>query len=157
MPRNRDRRGTMAALTSLLDNTRAVAGSATAFGTPVTSGGTTVVPVARVSTLSTMGGGTGRLPFLGGGDGAGGAGYTRVRPSGFLVVSPDSAHYRPIRQPAAALAIPLALITAAAVTRIVSVSVKEARRRKMVAALDSRQECSHDDHGGCRDQDSAEA
>ncbi len=133
MPRNKAQRGTMAALTSLLDNTRALASSTTAFGAPVTSGSTTVVPVARVTSLSTMGGGTGNIPFFGG-DGAGGLGHTRVRPSGYLVVSPDCATYRPIRQPAAALAIPLALITAVAVTRIVSVSVKEARRRKQIAA-----------------------
>ncbi|GAA1456332.1 spore germination protein GerW family protein [Nocardiopsis exhalans] len=132
MPSNKAPRGAMAALTSLLDNTRALSTSSTAFGSPVTSGSTTVVPVARVSTLSTMGGGTGNIPFFGG-DGAGGLGYTRVRPSGFLVVSPDCATYRPIRQPAAALAIPLALITAVAVTRIVTVSVKEARRRKQLA------------------------
>ena len=139
MPRNKAQRGTMAALTSLLDNTRALAGSATAFGAPVTSGSTTVVPVARVTSLSTMGGGTGNIPFFGG-DGAGGVGYTRVRPSGFLVVSPDCATYRPIRQPAAALAIPLAVITAVAVTRIVSVSVKEARRRKRIAIEQAQQQ-----------------
>lgn len=139
MPRNKAQHGTMAALTSLLDNTRALSSSTTAFGSPVTSGATTVVPVARVSTLSTMGGGTGNIPFFGG-DGAGGIGLTRVRPTGFLVVSPDSATFRPIRQPAAALAIPLALITAAAVTRIVTVSVKEARRRKQIAADQARRE-----------------
>lgn len=139
MPRNKAQRGTMAALTSLLDNTRSAASSTTAFGSPVTSGNTTVVPVARVSTLSTMGGGTGNIPFFGG-DGAGGFGYTRVRPSGFLVVSPDCATFRPIRQPAAALAIPLAVITAVAVTRIVTVSVKEARRRKRIAAERAQQQ-----------------
>lgn len=133
MPRNKAQRGTMAALTSLLDNTRSLSSSTTAFGPPVTSGSTTVVPVARVSSLSTMGGGTGNIPFFGG-DGAGGMGYTRVRPTGFLVVGPDCADYRTIRQPAAALAIPLAVITAVAVTRIVTVSVKEARRRKRIAA-----------------------
>jgi uncharacterized spore protein YtfJ len=141
MPRNKDPRGSMAALTSLLDNTRALSSSTTAFGSPVTSGATTVVPVARVSTLSTMGGGTGNIPFFGG-DGAGGLGYTRVRPAGFLVVRPDCATYHPIRQPAAALAIPLALITAAAVTRIVTVSVKEARRRKQLATEQDQREKS---------------
>ncbi|WP_017590599.1 GerW family sporulation protein [Nocardiopsis ganjiahuensis] len=139
MPRNKAQRGAMAALTSLLDNTRSLAGSTTAFGAPVTSGSTTVVPVARVTSLSVMGGGTGNIPFFGG-DGAGGTGFTRVRPSGFLVVSPDSASFRPIRQPAAALAIPLAVITAVAVTRIVSVSVKEARRRKRIAAAQAQQQ-----------------
>jgi uncharacterized spore protein YtfJ len=133
MPRNKARRGTMTALTSLLDNTRSAAGASTAFGPPVTSGGTTVVPVARVTSLSTMGGGTGKVTFFGG-DGAGGIGFTRVRPSGFLVMGPEHTAFRPIRQPAAALAIPLAVITAVAVTRIVSVSVKEARRRKRIAA-----------------------
>lgn len=135
MPRNKARSGTMAALTSLLDNAR----STTAFGDPVTSGSTTVVPVARVSILSTMGGGTGNVPFYGG-DGAGGIGYTRVRPSGFLVVHPDGASFRPIRQPASMLVVPLAAITAVAVTRIVSVSVKEARRRKRIAVEQAHQQ-----------------
>ena len=139
MPRNKARSGTMAALTSLLDNARSVASSTTAFGDPVTSGSTTVVPVARVSILSTMGGGTGNVPLYGG-DGAGGIGYTRVRPSGFLVVSPDEASFRPIRQPASLLVVPLAAITAVAVTRIVSVSVKEARRRKRIDAAKARNE-----------------
>lgn len=139
MPRNKARSGTMAALTSLLDNARSVASSTTAFGDPVTSGSTTVVPVARVSILSTMGGGTGNVPFYGG-DGAGGIGYTRVRPSGFLVVNPDGASFRPIRQPASLLVVPLAAITAVAVTRIVSVSVKEARRSKRIEAAKTRQQ-----------------
>ena len=139
MPRNSTRRGAMAALTSLLDNTRSVASSTTAFGVPVASGRTTVVPVARVSVLSTMGGGTGNIPFYGG-DGAGGIGYTRVRPTGFLVVNPEGAAFRPIRQPASMLAIPLAAITAVAVTRIVSISVKEARRRKRIEAAKNQQQ-----------------
>ncbi|GAB3722737.1 GerW family sporulation protein [Nocardiopsis nanhaiensis] len=139
MPRNKARGGTMAALTSLLDNARSVASSTTAFGDPVTSGSTTVVPVARVSILSTMGGGTGNVPFYGG-DGAGGIGYTRVRPSGFLVVNPDGASFRLIRQPASMLVVPLAAITAVAVTRIVSVSVKEARRRKRIAVEQAQQQ-----------------
>ncbi|MGW5875030.1 GerW family sporulation protein [Nocardiopsis terrae] len=139
MPRNKVRHGAMAALNSLLDNTRSAASSTTAFGSPVTSGGTTVVPVARVSSLSIMGGGTGNVPFFGG-DGAGGTGCTRVRPSGFLVVTPEGAAFRPIRQSAAALAIPLAVITAVAATRIVTVSVREARRRKRIAAAQEEQQ-----------------
>ena len=123
------RRGAIAAITSLIDSTRSLARAATVFGDPVTSGTTTVVPVARISVLSTIGGGTGKIP-LSGGDGAAGMGLVRARPAGFLVVSPEGAAFRAIRQPAARLVLPLAAITAVAATRIVSVSVKEARRRK---------------------------
>lgn len=126
-------RGTMAALTSLIESTRSLARATTVFGDPVTSGSTTVVPVARISVLSAMGGGTGKLPLLGG-DGAAGMGLVRARPSGFLVISPEGAVFRAIHQPATKLVLPLAAITAVAAARIVSVSVREARRRKRIEA-----------------------
>ena len=129
MAKQDGRRGAIAAITSLIDGTRSLARTSTVFGDPVTSGATTVVPVARISVLNTIGGGTGRMP-LSGGDGAGGTGLVRARPAGFLVVSPEGADFRAIRQPAARLVLPLAAITAVAAVRIVSVSVKEYRRRK---------------------------
>lgn len=122
------------ALVRLIENTGAAASSAAAFGAPVTSGATTVVPVARVSVLTTMGGGSSTLPI---GDGAGGAGLTRIRPAGYLVLDGTGASFRPIRQPASALALPLALIAAVAATRIVGVSVREARRRRRIAAREA--------------------
>ncbi|GHD25428.1 GerW family sporulation protein [Nocardiopsis kunsanensis] len=113
----------------LRENTRAT----TVFGPPVTSGGTTVVPVARVGFFGAMGGGVSRATMLGG-EGSGGIGLTRARPSGFIVLDGEGAGFRPIRQPATKLALPLAAITAVAVTRVVTVSVREARRRKKLEA-----------------------
>jgi uncharacterized spore protein YtfJ len=124
----------LTALTRLIERTGASATSASAFGTPVRSGATTVVPVARVSLMALMGGGSSRVPTA---DGAGGLGLARVRPSGYVVLDDSGASFRPIRQPAALLAIPLAAITAVAVTRIVGVSVREARRRRKLALLQS--------------------
>ncbi|KOX11229.1 hypothetical protein [Nocardiopsis sp. NRRL B-16309] len=121
----------LAALTRLIETAGASAGSASAFGPPVRSGETTVIPVARVSLLASMGGGSSRVPR---GDGAGGLGLARVRPSGYIVLDGSGTSFRPIRQPAAMLAIPLAAIAAVAATRIVGVSVREARRRRKVAA-----------------------
>lgn len=120
---------TLAALARLIENTGAAARSASVFGEPVTAHGTTVVPVARVTALTVMGGGTGRF-LATGGDGAGGTGFAWTRPAGFLVLGPDGARFQSIRQPATTLAIPLAVVTAVAVTRIVGVSVREARRRR---------------------------
>ncbi|NYJ35570.1 GerW family sporulation protein [Nocardiopsis aegyptia] len=121
----------LAALTRLIETAGASAGSTAAFGPPVRSGETTVIPVARVSLLTSMGGGSSRVPL---GDGAGGLGLSRVRPSGYIVLDGSGTSFRPIRQPAAMLAIPLAAIAAVTVTRIVGVSVREARRRRKVAA-----------------------
>ncbi|MFD7366778.1 GerW family sporulation protein [Nocardiopsis alba] len=122
-------RGTMAALDRLIESTRALGRATTVFGDPVTSGATTVVPVARISALTLMGGGTGRF-VVSNGDGAGGTGLVRARPSGFLVVSPEGAAYRSIRQPVTRLVLPLAAISALTAARIVGVSLREARRRK---------------------------
>ncbi|WP_327084658.1 GerW family sporulation protein [Nocardiopsis sp. EMB25] len=118
------------ALVRVVEGTGTAARAATVFGEPVVSGATTVVPVARVSALSTMGGGSSRIP---GADGAGGSGFARVRPAGFIVLDGVGARFHPIRQPAARLVLPLAVITAAAATRIVGVSLREARRRRRCA------------------------
>ncbi|MFD6948747.1 hypothetical protein A6A08_15170 [Nocardiopsis sp. TSRI0078] len=125
------RRGSpaLSALARLIENTGASARSASVFGDPVASEGTTVVPVARVTALTVMGGGSSSL-FTAVGDGAGGTGFVRVRPAGFLVLDRDGARFQAVRQPATMLAIPLAVVAAAAATRIVGVSVREARRRR---------------------------
>lgn len=124
---------TLSVLGRLVEGLRESARATTVFGAPVTSGETTVVPVARVGFIGAVGGGVSRAAMLGG-DGAGGVGLTRARPSGFIVLDGQGADFRPIRQPASKLALPLAAITAVAVTRIVTVSVREARRRKKLEA-----------------------
>jgi len=124
---------TLSVLGRLVDGVRESTRATTVFGAPVSYGGTTVVPVARVGFISAVGGGVSRAAMLGG-DGAGGVGLTRARPSGFIVLDGEGAAFRPIRQPASKLALPLAAITAVAVTRIVTVSVREARRRKKLEA-----------------------
>ncbi|MBR8743576.1 GerW family sporulation protein [Nocardiopsis sp. MG754419] len=136
------RRGSIAALTSLIESTRSLARASTVFGDPVTSGATTVVPVARITSINTIGGGTGRFP-LSGGDGGGGVGLVRARPSGFLVVTPDAVSFRAIRQPATKLVLPLAAVTALAAARIVTVSVRESRRRRRVEAARAAAEQQH--------------
>lgn len=123
----------LSALARLIEHTGASARSSSVFGEPVVTAEATVVPVARVTALTMMGGGSSRL-FAAGGDGAGGTGFVRVRPAGFLMLDGEGPRYRPVRQPASLLALPLAVITAAAVTRIVGVSVREARRRRCAAA-----------------------
>lgn len=136
---------TLSVLGRLIDEVRESARAATVFGDPVTSGGTTVVPVARVGFISAMGGGISRAAMLGG-DGAGGFGVVRARPSGFIVLDGEGADFRPIRQPATKLALPLAAITAVAVTRIVTVSVREARRRKKLDAKRAGEENAEEEH-----------
>lgn len=107
----------------------AMAAAEAVFGAPVVSGGATVVPVARISTLTTRGKGSGRM-FTSLGEGRFSGGLVRARPAGFLVIDGEGARYRPIRQPATALVIPLAVIAAFTATRIVGVSLREARRRR---------------------------
>lgn len=124
----------LSALARLIENTGASARSSSVFGAPVVAEGAAVVPVARVTALTMMGGGSSRL-FTAGGDGAGGTGFVRVRPAGFLLIDREGARYRPIRQPASLLVIPLAVVTAAAATRIVGVSLREARRRRALTAM----------------------
>lgn len=123
----------VAALTGLIERTGGSARAETVFGAPVSHGGTTVVPVARVASLTLMGGGSGRF-LTTGGDGAGGVGAVRARPAGFLVLDGSGARYEGIRQPVTALVLPLAVIGAVVATRVVGVSLREARRRRRIAA-----------------------
>ncbi|WP_160050341.1 GerW family sporulation protein [Nocardiopsis sp. FR4] len=124
----------LSVLARLIENTGASARAASVFGDPVAHDGTTIVPVARVSALTVMGGATGRMALRAGGDGAGGTGLVRIRPAGFVVLDGAGARFRPIRQPATVLAVPLAVIAAATATRIVGVSLREARRRRRLVA-----------------------
>ncbi|MBE3000927.1 hypothetical protein IDM40_19845 [Nocardiopsis sp. HNM0947] len=135
---------TLSVLGRLVDGVRETARASTVFGEPVSSGGTTVIPVARVGFFGSMGGGVSRAMMLGG-DGAGGVGVTRARPSGFIVLNGEGAEFRAIRQPATRLALPLAAITAVAVTRIVAVSVREARRRKKLEVQRAEEEAVFED------------
>lgn len=118
-------------LNRIVDSSRSTARSTSVFGTPLVSDRATVVPVARVSVLNVFGGTS--CP-----DTAGGISLTRVRPAGMIVLDGEGGRFRPIRQTATALALPLAAITAVAVTRIVGVSVREARRRQAMRLRDRR-------------------
>ncbi|WP_017569567.1 GerW family sporulation protein [Nocardiopsis halotolerans] len=129
----------LSALARLIENTGASARSSSVFGDPVVAEGATVVPVARVTALTMMGGGSSRIPAAGG-DGAGGTGFVRVRPAGFLMLDREGPRYRPIRQPASLLVIPLAVVAAATATRIVGVSLREARRRRALATMEKAHE-----------------
>ncbi|MDT0328051.1 GerW family sporulation protein [Nocardiopsis lambiniae] len=123
----------VAALSGLIERIGAGARAETVFGAPVTEGATTVVPVARVASLTLMGGGSGRL-LVSDGDGAGGFGLLRARPAGFVVLDGSGARFQPIRQPVTTLVLPLAVIGAVVATRIVGVSLREARRRRGITA-----------------------
>lgn len=129
LARGRRRSPAVAALTGLLERTGAVSRVDSVFGEPVSAGGATVVPVARIRHLASAGLAAGRVPGTGA-DGGGGAGYASVRPMGYILLSGGGAEFRPIRRPAALLVLPLAVITAATAARIVGVSVRAARRRR---------------------------
>ncbi|WP_067964923.1 spore germination protein GerW family protein [Nocardiopsis trehalosi] len=88
-------------------------GSRAVYGEPVRQGDVTVVPVARV--FYGFGGGTD--PGAGGRDGLGAGGS--ARPLGFIVLRDGQAEFRPIRTPAVAIVVPLALIAGATAARIV--------------------------------------
>lgn len=118
-------------LNRLIDNSRSTARSTSVFGTPLVSERATVVPVARVSVLNVFGGTS--CPDTGGG-----ISLTRARPAGMIVLDGEGSRFLPIRQTATALALPLALITAVTVTRVVGVSMREARRRRATRLREGR-------------------
>lgn len=64
------------------------------YGTPITQGETTVVPVADVRTG--FGFGRGQDAGSGGGEGGGGGAGLRLSPRGYLHITPDGVRYRPI-------------------------------------------------------------
>ncbi|MFV2198799.1 GerW family sporulation protein [Nocardiopsis sp. LOL_012] len=131
LPRRRARTTSLDVLTRMIGGAGATADAAAVFGAPVSSGNTTVIPVARVSAFTTMGGGSSRVPST---DGCGGGTVARVRPAGFLVLDGRGADYRAIREPVARLVVPLAVVAAVAAARIVGVSVRESRRKRRYAA-----------------------
>ncbi|GAB3489219.1 spore germination protein GerW family protein [Nocardiopsis coralliicola] len=136
----RTRAPALAAAAGMLQRAAETARSERVFGDPVRTRDLTVVPVSRVRFAATFGGGSSRIPALG--DGAGGAAGGAAEPCGFLVLRGTDAEYRPIRRPAAALAVPLALIAAATAVRIVGVSVRAARRRARDRAAAACAQCS---------------
>lgn len=74
----------------------------TVFGNPVTEGGRTIVPVARVSYRFGFGGGSGTGPQIGddspppGGDGGGGGGMLSARPVGYIETGSTGSRYVPV-------------------------------------------------------------
>ncbi|EMF02326.1 sporulation protein [Streptomyces mobaraensis NBRC 13819 = DSM 40847] len=72
------------------------------FGTPVTSDGITVIPVAEVAFGFAGGTGTGAGAAHTGGGGVG------TRPRGYIEIKDGTAAYRPLRSPWVNVAIPLA-------------------------------------------------
>lgn len=68
------------------------------YGTPITEGETTVVPVAELRTGFGFGSGTGDETEHEGGGGGGGAGL-RITPRGYLQITSDGVRYRPIYDP----------------------------------------------------------
>jgi len=65
------------------------------YGSPITQGDTTVVPVAEVRSGFGFGSGYGNDAAEKGAGGGGGAGL-RMTPRGYLHISPDGVRYRPI-------------------------------------------------------------
>ncbi|MFJ8544726.1 spore germination protein GerW family protein [Streptomyces sp. NPDC093586] len=81
------------------------------FGEPVTSGGTTVIPVAE--TGFGFAGGTG--PEAGGAHTGGGGGGVGARPRGYIEIKDGTATYKPLRAPWVDVAVPLAALLAGTV------------------------------------------
>lgn len=106
-------------LERLADRLGGSASVAAVFGEPIVCEGVTVVPVARV--VVGFGGGAGRETAAAKtGDGGGGGGGAAARPLGFIEIRNGTAVYRPIRDPWAVVAGPLAaLLTGTAATGLV--------------------------------------
>ncbi|MER5780945.1 spore germination protein GerW family protein [Streptomyces mobaraensis] len=85
------------------------ASAAAVFGTPVTGGGITVIPVAEIA-----------FGFAGGTGSEAGAAHTGgggvgARPRGYIEIKDGTAAYRPLRSPWVDVAIPLAAALAGTV------------------------------------------
>ncbi|MDA2811716.1 hypothetical protein O4J56_13830 [Nocardiopsis sp. RSe5-2] len=125
---------TLHVLGRLIEQTGRQSGSSAVFGTPIEHDGAVVVPVARTRFFSAFGAGTSRA-FRMVGDGGGGQGFTRSDPAGYLVLRDGDAVFRPIRQPAKALVVPLTFIAAAAAVRIVRTTMRRKRRAETARAM----------------------
>jgi uncharacterized spore protein YtfJ len=92
-----DRKGPrVGGLRGLLDR---ISGARLCFGEPVTSGGRTVIPVARVRTAGGWGWGSGDERDGGSGSGGGGGGLVEAKPTGFIEFDDAGARYHPIPDP----------------------------------------------------------
>ena len=103
--------GAVQASTTLLERlAEKLGGKATVsavYGEPITRDGVTVVPVARVS--FGFGGGAGHESgTTRSGEGGGGGGGVDARPLGYIEIKDGTAVYKPIRDPWADIALPLA-------------------------------------------------
>jgi uncharacterized spore protein YtfJ len=110
-----------AVLERLVDRLLGRASVDVVFGEPVTAGGVTVIPVARVA--FGFGGGAGRETGDGRrAGGSGGGGGVDARPLGFIEIRDGAATYTPIRDPWADVVLPLAGLLAgiAAGRRVIS-------------------------------------
>src|SRR5580765_8575684 len=84
-------------LTRMAETIGSKANAAAVFGQPITSDGTTIVPVARARWGVGGGGGTGEGPSrTGRGQGFGGGGGMIVKPVGYLVVRNGEVEYHEI-------------------------------------------------------------
>ncbi len=98
-------------LERMLDKLGGSARAATVFGTPITAGAVTVIPVARAG--FGFGGGLGRESSVDKtGGGGGGGGGMDVRALGFIEIRAGIARYRPIRDSWVDVVVPLAAIAA---------------------------------------------
>jgi uncharacterized spore protein YtfJ len=99
----------------------------TVFGRPVTNGGITVIPVARVA--FGLGGGSGwDRGSARTGEGLGGGGGSMARPAGFIEIREGEARYVPIRLQRAEMLYGLAAVIAAlSAPRIIRALVRRRR------------------------------
>lgn len=81
------------------------------FGEPVTSGGTTVIPVAEIA----FGFAGGAGPEAGAADAGAGGGGARARPRGYIEIKDGNATYKPLRAPWVTIAAPFAAFLAGSV------------------------------------------
>lgn len=120
----------MQLLERMIDKLNGSARTTTVFGTPITTGAVTVIPVARAG--FGFGGGLGRESSADKlGEGGGGGGGMDVRPLGFIELRDGAARYRPIRDPWVDVVVPLAAIAAGvSVPRLIRAAVRLSRARR---------------------------
>lgn len=140
---------TLHAIGRLIEQTGRQSGSSAVFGSPIEHDGAVVVPIARTRFFSAFGAGTSRA-FRMVGDGGGGQGFSRADPAGYLVLRDGDAVFRPIRQPAKALVVPLTFIAAAAAVRIVGTTMRRKRRAETARAMAEAAQGRFGRGGGCR-------
>lgn len=102
----------------------AASGAGLCFGEPVSSGGRTVIPVARMRTTGGWGYGSGPD-----GDGGGGAGRLEASPVGFIEIDADGTRFERIRPGGTAAAALKGIVAAATVGAGVSAARRIDLRR----------------------------